>query len=319
VSLHGRREGLPARTVLIPVEHRPPRRGGRFGRLLIGLLVLVVLALGATTVVAMLRHSPAKHASAPPVKPPPVRPAVLPPRSSAAALVAREQQRAITRFAGLGVPVFCGGASVRDVALTFDDGPGPYTSMVLGILRRHHAHATFFLVGNRIRFWPTAPAAEAALGAVGDHTWSHADLTRLPRRLARREIEQTLAAIGGRVRLFRTPYGREPRWLGRYLAARGMLEIRWTVDSDDYVHRATAARIVRRVGPGLRPGAIVLLHDIHAATVNALPRLLALMRARHLRAVSVPELLRRDPPSYAQLMADERGRGCVDLATARRE
>jgi peptidoglycan/xylan/chitin deacetylase (PgdA/CDA1 family) len=191
--------------------------------------------------------------------------------------------------------------------------------MVLGILRRHHAQATFFLVGNRIRFWPTLPAAEAALGAVGDHTWSHADLTRLPKRAARREIEMPLAAIGGRVRLFRTPYGREPAWLGRYLAARGMLEIRWTVDSDDYLPHTTAARIVRRIAPALRPGAIVLLHDIHAATVNALPRLLALMRTRHLQAVSVPELLRRDPPGYAQLMADNRGRGCVDLATARRE
>lgn len=319
MSLHGRREGLPAWTVLIPVEHRPSRRGGRFGRWLIGLLALIVLAGAAAAVVAMLRHSPPKHASAPPTKPPAVRSSIRPPRTTAAALVAQGQQRAITRLAGLGVPVFCGGANVRDVALTFDDGPGPYTSMVLGILRRHHAQGTFFLVGNRIRFWPTLPEAEAALGAVGDHTWSHADLTRLPQRLARREIERPLAAIGGRVRLFRTPYGREPDWLGRYLAARGMLEIRWTVDSDDYLPRTTAAGIVRRVAPALRPGAIVLLHDIHAAPVNALPRLLALMRTRHLRAVSVPELLRHDPPSYAQLMADHRGRACVDLATARRE
>jgi peptidoglycan/xylan/chitin deacetylase (PgdA/CDA1 family) len=98
-----------------------------------------------------------------------------------------------------------------------------------------------------------------------------------------------------------------------------MLEIRWTVDSNDYLPHATAAKIVRRVAAGLRPGAIVLLHDIHPATVRALPRLLALLRRRHLRAVTVPELLRRDPPGYRQLMADSRGRGCVDLATARRE
>jgi peptidoglycan/xylan/chitin deacetylase (PgdA/CDA1 family) len=229
------------------------------------------------------------------------------------------QQHAITRLAGLGVPVFCGAATGSDVALTFDDGPGPYTAQVLAILRRFHAQATFFLVGNRIRFWPRLPAAEAAIGAVGDHTWSHADLTRMPRHAATREIERPLVAIGGRVRLFRTPYGRNPHWLGRYLAARSMLEIRWSVDSDDYVRHATGDSIVRRVGPALRPGAIVLLHEIHPATVRALPRLLRLIRARHLRAVSVPELLRRDPPSYAQLMADNRGRGCVDLGTARRE
>jgi peptidoglycan/xylan/chitin deacetylase (PgdA/CDA1 family) len=76
---------------------------------------------------------------------------------------------------------------------------------------------------------------------------------------------------------------------------------------------------MRRVAPALRPGAIVLMHDIHAVTMRALPRLLALIKARHLRAVSVLELLRSDPPTYPQLMADNRGRGCVDLATAHRE
>jgi len=321
VSLHGRKEGLPTRTVLIPVEHRLPShgRGRRLARWLIGLLALVVLAVVAATVAAILHHSSPKQAAPPRTPPPPVGPVVRPPPTPATVTLAWAQQRAISRFAGLGVPVYCGGSNVRDVALTFDDGPGPYTAQVLRALRRYHAQATFFLVGNRIRFWPLLPAAEAALGAVGDHTWSHADLTRLPRRAAEREIERPLAAIHGRVRLFRTPYGRDPRWLGRYLAARGMLEIRWTVDSDDYAPHSTPTRIVRRVAAALRPGAIVLLHDIHSATVRALPPILALMRARHQRAVSVPELLRRDPPSYGQLMADHRGRGCVDLATARRE
>ena len=319
MSLHGRREGLPVRSVLIPVEHKRARRPG--GRSLVGVLVLLVLAVGVATLVAVLRYSPAKQAVTlrpPPVKPQPKLP-VHPRLPSAAALRLREQQHAITRLSGLGVPVFCGARSGREVALTFDDGPGPYTARLLAILRRYHVEATFFLVGNRVRFWRALPPAEAALGAVGDHTWSHADLTRLPRRAARSEIDRPLVAIGGRVRLFRTPYGRDPAWLGRYLAARGMLEIRWSVDSNDYLPHSTSTAIVRRVASGLRPGAIVLLHDIHAATVRALPRLLALIRARHLRAVSIPELLRSDAPTYSQLMADNRGRGCVDLATALRE
>jgi peptidoglycan-N-acetylglucosamine deacetylase len=316
VSLHGRREGLPTRTVLIPVAHRRPRRS--WSRRLAILLVAVAVVAGAAALVGILRHDqPRRAATAPP--PPPVKPVVRPPRVPAAVVLAQAQQRAITRLAGLGLPVFCGAANVRDVALTFDDGPGPYTARVLAILRRYRAQATFFLVGNRIRFWPRLPAAEAAAGAIGDHTWSHADLTRLSRAAARREIDRAVSAVGGRVRLFRTPYGHAPRWLGRYLAARGMLEVRWTVDSNDYLPHATAAGIVRRVAATLRPGAIVLLHDIQPATVRALPRILELMRTRHLRAVSVPELLRRDPPGYAQLMADSRGRGCVNLATARRE
>jgi peptidoglycan/xylan/chitin deacetylase (PgdA/CDA1 family) len=282
------------------------------------LLVAALVVAGTAAFVGILRHDQPKERATTP-RPPPEKPVVRPPRAPAAVALAQAQQRAITRVAGLGVPLYCGAASVRVVALTFDDGPGPYTAKVLAILRHYRAQATFFLVGNRIRFWPTLPAAEAAIGAVGDHTWSHVDLRRLPRAAARREIDRPLGAVGGRVRLFRTPYGHAPSWLGRYLAARGMLEVRWTVDSNDYLPQATAAKIVRRVAATLRPGAIVLLHDIHPATVAALPRILELMRSRHLRAVSVPELLRRDPPGYAQLMADSRGRGCVDLATARRE
>jgi peptidoglycan/xylan/chitin deacetylase (PgdA/CDA1 family) len=233
------------------------------------------------------------------------------------------QQRSISRLAGLGVPVFCGAARGNEVALTFDDGPGPYTARVLAVLRRYHAAATFFVVGNRIRYWPRLPAAEATIGAVGDHTWSHADLRRLPRSAAKREIDRArtelAAAANTVVGLFRIPYGRAPAWLGRSLAARAMLEIRWSVDSSDYLPGTTVAKLLRRVAPGLKPGAIVLLHDLKPVTLHALPRLLELIRARHLRPVTVPELLRTDAPDYSQLMADNRGRGCVDLATARRE
>jgi peptidoglycan/xylan/chitin deacetylase (PgdA/CDA1 family) len=325
VSLLGRREGLPVRTVLVRVEHRTGRRRtGGLRRWLTVLACVLVLALAGTTSVAILRGSGSKPVSttrrAPP---PPVRPGSEPPRRSPAVLLAAARERATTRLSGLGVPVFCGASHGNELALTFDDGPGPYTAQLLRILRRFHAQATFFLVGNRIRFWPRLPVAEAALGVVGDHTWSHADLGRLPRAMAAAEVTRARTAIEAGTRqpvwLFRTPYGRDPAWLGHYLAARGMLEIRWSVESRDYVPGSTATAIVRRVAPGLRPGAIVLLHDIHPWSVRALPRLLTLIRARHLRAVSVPELLRSDAPSYRQLMADNRGRGCVDLATARKE
>jgi len=282
------------------------------------------LALAGAIAAAILLGSRSDHVSAPPRTPPaPAAPRPRPPHFSGVALLAQARERGITRLAGLGVPVFCGALRGNELALTFDDGPGPYTAKVLAILRRFHAQATFFLVVNRIRFWPSLPAAEARLGSVGDHTWSHADLARLPRPAAAAEVERARTAIAAKtstgVRLFRIPYGRAPAWLGRYLATRRMLEIRWSVESRDYLPGTTAAGIVRRVAPGLRPGAIVLMHDIHPVTVRALPRLLALIRARHLRAVSVPELLRADAPSYPQLMADNRGRGCVDLATAGRE
>jgi len=285
------------------------------------LLVVALTGLIAAAIVLGSRSGPVSMP--PPAPPAPARPGPRPPDRSAAALLAQARERSIRRLTGLGVPVFCGAPRGNELALTFDDGPGPYTARLLAILRRFHAQATFFLVGNRIRFWPSLPTAEAALGAVGAHTWSHADIARLSRPAARAEVERARTAIAAKtrtpVRLFRIPYGRDPAWLGRYLAARRMLEIRWSVESRDYLPGSTATGIVRRVAPGLRPGAIVLLHDIHAATVQALPRLLALIKTRHLRAVSVPELLRSDTPTYPQLMADNRGRGCVNLATARRK
>lgn len=326
MSWPGRREGLPTRTVLIPVERRPGRRR-RLRRVVLVLAAVLLLVPAAAVAISFLHNSRKAPVAAPPPPPGPPAPLRPPaprlPPSSAAVVAARERERAITRLQGLALPVFCGAAHGNEIALTFDDGPGPYTAQLLAVLRRFYAQATFFLVGDRIRYWPRLPAAEATIGAVGDHTWSHADLGRLPRRAALREIDRARVAIASAanasVRLFRTPYGYDPPWLGRALAARAMLEIRWSVDSSDYLAGTTAVRLVRRVAPGLKPGAIVLFHDLRATTVRALPTLLRLIRVRHLRAVTVPELLRTDPPSYRQLKADSRGRGCVDLATAGHE
>jgi len=186
---------------------------------------------------------------------------------------------------------------------------------LLRILRRRGARATFFVVGDRIRLWPDLPAEEALLGAVGDHTWDHADLSRMPTGRALTEIDRgrraTEQALGSPVAMIRPPYGRLPPSLRPELRARHLLEVRWSADGGDYLPGTTAKQLVRRLLPMLRPGAIVLLHDTHAVTVRALPMLLDAIGKRGLRAVSVPELLRYDPPSRAQLRADDRGKACV--------
>src|SRR3954469_5373895 len=63
-----------------------------------------------------------------------------------------------------GEPVYCGGGHANVVALTFDDGPGPYTEQLVSLLRAAGAHATFFLVGNRMQYWPSAARLEALSG-----------------------------------------------------------------------------------------------------------------------------------------------------------
>src|SRR4051794_20241679 len=102
-----------------------------------------------------------------------------------------EATRALDAALSRGEPIYCGGGRGNVVALTFDDGPGPFTERLLALLRAADAHATFFLVGSRLRDWPEAPRAESELGAVGNHTWSHPHLTELPTWLVWTELLRT--------------------------------------------------------------------------------------------------------------------------------
>ena len=185
-------------------------------------------------------------------------------------------------------------------ALTFDDGPGPWTEQLLAALRRRHAPATFFLVGNRIPLWFSSALAEAAYGALGNHTWSHPQLTELPAPRIRRELvwtEQELRSrLHVRTQLFRPPYERANARVARVVHALGLLDVRWNVDPGDSRLRAGPGPVARAVVRDLKPGAIVLLHDTHPWTAKVVRVVLAAARRRHLRPVTVPELLERDPP-----------------------
>jgi len=199
------------------------------------------------------------------------------------------------------------------VALTFDDGPGPYTHLVLRLLRRDHARATFFLVGRLLRDWPVLPLRERALGSLGDHTWSHINLAALPAAAVTSQLEDARRAISAdahvRVQLFRPPYGSRNATVDRVARRLGMLDVLWNVDSFDWAG-ANWTQIARNVLHHLSPGAIVLMHENRGQTIRALKFILlpALRRLRY-RLVTVPQLLALDPPSTAQL---DRGlEGCA--------
>jgi peptidoglycan/xylan/chitin deacetylase (PgdA/CDA1 family) len=225
-----------------------------------------------------------------------------------AAAVAAAQERVIERLAALRLPVFCGAGRVADVALTFDDGPSPYTLPLLRLLRSADAPATFFLVGDRLVDWPDAAPREAPVAALGDHTWSHARLPRLHYQAAAWEITAGRRAIedagGRRVLLFRPPYGLMTPRLDALVARLGMLDVRWSVDSGDSHPGATAKSVVRTVEAGVQPGSIVLLHDIHPWTLVAVRRLLPWLERRGLSPVTVPELLVQDAPTIRELRGD---------------
>jgi peptidoglycan/xylan/chitin deacetylase (PgdA/CDA1 family) len=205
----------------------------------------------------------------------------------------------------LGRPIYCAARRGNEVALTFDDGPGPYTRLVIKKLHLHRAEATFFDVGRNIDLIANATRQELALGAVGDHTFTHPMLTSLAPGEAEGEIVRTQTALtrstGGPVFLFRPPYGAHDARIDSIVRAHRLLQILWTVDSGDSLG-ANYAQIERNVIGGLRGGAIILMHENHGQTVRALPNIFAALRNRHLRAVSVPRLLTDDPPSPSQVL-----------------
>jgi peptidoglycan/xylan/chitin deacetylase (PgdA/CDA1 family) len=219
----------------------------------------------------------------------------------------------LSKFVRIGLPLYCGAPRGHEVAMTFDDGPGPDTAAALAVLRQFGERATFFLVGRNLARWPKLPRAELELGAIGDHTWTHPFLTRLPPDEVDREIARTQTALarttGGSVRLFRPPYGFHDWAVDRETRRLGMLEVLWSLDSGDSYPPpgAGAAKIIRSFARLIHPGSIVLMHENRPQTLAALPRVLNGLRARGLHSVSVPELLALDPPTLAQLRAGIHG------------
>jgi peptidoglycan-N-acetylglucosamine deacetylase len=223
----------------------------------------------------------------------------------------------IRRLLALGLPVYCGGSRGRDVAFTFDDGPGVYTYLALRKLREAHERATFFVVGRSIRAFRGYLAREVKVAALGDHTYTHPDLATLAPADVTAQLERTAQMItaqsGQPVDMWRPPYEATNRSVLRIAHNLGLLEILWSIDSRDSLG-ANYAQIIKFVEAGLKPGAIVELHENHGQTIRALTTLLPYLHAHHLRSVSVPELLASDPPSLAQLR--QGWPGCGERASA---
>jgi peptidoglycan-N-acetylglucosamine deacetylase len=209
------------------------------------------------------------------------------------------------------MPLFCGGREKRMVALTFDDGPGPYTTLAIRKLREAHLRATFFLVGKSIRAYPDLARLEKPVADVGDHTMTHPFLPELSQSEMTYQIADARSLIERAadqpVFLFRPPYGSRTPAIDAEARSHGLLEVLWTVDSRDSLG-ANYAGIEQNVTAGLHPGSIILMHENRGQTIRALPVIFAAIARDHLRAVTIPQLVAEDPPSSAQLRAG--GNGC---------
>ena len=163
-------------------------------------------------------------------------------------------------------PVVGRGPRERALYLTFDDGPNPSTTeRIVQVLQRERVPATFFMVGRHVDRYPELArlVAEGGFG-IGNHTYSHTKLALAGPRRTAREVRTAHEAIVLRTGVapsgFRAPHGYRNPFLRRATAAYGYRVFGWTLGVWD-TDRPGAAVIRRRVGAGVRPGAVLLLHD----------------------------------------------------------
>lgn len=183
------------------------------------------------------------------------------------------------------------------VAMTFDDGPHPtHTPRLLDMLAERNLKATFYLIGNRVVQYPAIARRIADEGhEIGNHSWSHPFLNRLSDGAVIREIDQTTSAIfqvtGRPPVTFRPPYGAfTSRQRTLLHANRTLPTILWSVDPQDW-RRPGASVVANRILQHTRQGGIILSHDIHRGTIDAMPRTFDGLAGRGLRFVTVSQIL----------------------------
>lgn len=177
------------------------------------------------------------------------------------------------------------------VALTFDDGPGPYTERLLKCLKENNAVATFFVVGSSVgRYKDTVKKAYQMGCEIGNHSWDHPQLTQLDGASLAAQISNTNQAIrsatGHNPTLLRPPYG---SYNSTVAAAAGMPLILWEVDTLDWKTRNVQSNI-QAVLSGAKDGAIILMHDIHLPTVVAAESIIPQLKKKGYQLVTVSEL-----------------------------
>jgi len=182
--------------------------------------------------------------------------------------------------------------------MTFDDGPSAtLTPKLLDLLATHHIKATFFVIGENVAEHPEIVARAAREGhEIANHSWSHPNFGKMSDESVRRQLQQTDDAIksatGKRPTLLRPPYGsitaREKRWIHDEF---GYDIILWDVDPYDW-KRPGPAVVRARILKETRPGSIVLSHDIHPGTIEAMRSTFDELEAKGFKFVTVSELIR---------------------------
>ncbi|MBR3786473.1 MAG: polysaccharide deacetylase family protein [Firmicutes bacterium] len=177
------------------------------------------------------------------------------------------------------------------VALTFDDGPGPYTKKIVSCLKKNDSRATFYVLGQRVKSYPsTLRAMQAAGNEIGNHSYSHPLLSSMSGKQIRSQVNRTDNAVkkitGVKPATIRPPYGGIDSLVTKNV---GKPMILWSIDTLDWQHR-NAKTTVNHVMRYVSDGDIVLMHDIHEPTMIAALELIPKLKKKGYELVTVSEL-----------------------------
>lgn len=191
-------------------------------------------------------------------------------------------------------PVDC--AKDKCVALTFDDGPTPYTDRLLEVLDDAGAKATFFMIGNKVAANPDGAKRVAQAGMeIGNHTWEHPNMTTIPPQYVPDQLSKAqdaiTAATGQTPNLWRPPGGLTDPAVDAVAKKDGLAGILWDVIPFDWINDSHTDATRYMMMTQIRPGSVVLLHDVYSSTVDLVEQFIPVLKANGYHLVTVSQLL----------------------------
>lgn len=177
------------------------------------------------------------------------------------------------------------------VALTFDDGPGPYTKDIVKCLKKNDGRATFFVLGASVDNYKDAIKEADKIGCeIGNHSYNHSNLSKLSQEEIKSQMQKTdkkvKSIIGKNTDIMRVPYGATS---DNVKSAVGKPVILWSIDTLDWKTRSES-KTVSAVMNNVKDGDIVLMHDIHEPTKRAALSVIPKLRKNGYQLVTVSEL-----------------------------
>ena len=197
------------------------------------------------------------------------------------------------------------------IALTFDDGPVRYTSEILDLLEKYNGRATFCVLGYRVENWAETVLRTVSQGSeVVGHSWTHRNMTNLDEEQIREEILAPSAAIKeasgiAPPPLFRAPFGQFNDQLKDIAEELGYALLQWSIDPRDWATR-NPILIYEYIMKNATHGSIVLLHDIHESTLEAMYLVIPALVAQGFQLVTASEIIEY---VYGQIEAGKVYRG----------